>query len=235
MSFTQELRRETELLRNRILDMPFNRDLAAGTLPQEVFRGYIIQDAHYLEGFARALAMAAAKAWDADAVSQLAGSAIKAISVERGLHGDYMAQFGVSAAEYEATEISEACDHYVSFLLRSVATGDFAVGLTALLPCFWIYHEVGQKIAAEAAPGNRYQAWIDTYASEEFADGVQRMLDLIDRVAATSSEATRGQMRRSFARSCWHEWHFWDSAYHMRGWRMPDAEAGADQTLAVAE
>ncbi|SDD36267.1 thiaminase (transcriptional activator TenA) [Paracoccus isoporae] len=235
MSFTQQLRRDTAQLRQQILDMPFNRDLAAGTLPQEVFRGYIVQDAHYLEGFARALAMAAAKAPDADAVAQLAGSAIKAISVERGLHGEYMAQFGVSAEEYEATEISEACDHYVSFLLRMVATDDFAVGLTALLPCFWIYHEVGQKIAAEAVPGNRYQAWIDTYASEDFADGVQRMLELIDRTAAASSDATRARMQRSFARSCWHEWHFWDSAYHMRGWLAPDAEPSAKRMPAIAE
>ena len=45
-----------------ILTMPFNNELAAGTLPRETFKGYIVQDAHYLLGFSRALSLAAAKA-----------------------------------------------------------------------------------------------------------------------------------------------------------------------------
>ena len=69
-----------------ILDLPFNRELAAGTLDEERFRHYIIQDAHYLEGFARALALAAAKAENADQIVQFAEAAQTAIIVERALH-----------------------------------------------------------------------------------------------------------------------------------------------------
>ena len=45
-----------------IRTMPFNADLAAGTLTEARFKHYITQDAHYLIGFGRALTLAAAKA-----------------------------------------------------------------------------------------------------------------------------------------------------------------------------
>lgn len=223
MTFTQELAQATADLRAQIHAMPFNRDLAAGTLPEQVFQGYVIQDAHYLEGFARALALSAAKAPDPEAVAQMAGAAVGAISAERTLHAHYMDLFGISAETFQATPVSAACDHYVSFLIRATALGDFAQGLAALLPCFWIYRDVGHDIAARAAAANPYAAWIETYAGEAFHDGVMRILDLTDRVGATADAATRARMHRAFAQSCWHEWQFWDSAYHQRHWPQPKA------------
>lgn len=221
MSFTEDLATATAEIRRQIHTMPFNRELADGTLPPEVFQTYIVQDAHYLEGFARALSLAAAKAPDPATIAQLAGSAGTAAAVERLLHGHYMALYGVSEAQFRATGVSAACDHYVASLIRACALGDFAEALAALLPCFWIYHDVGHEIAAEAAPGNPYAEWIATYSGEAFSEGVARMLALTDRVAAAADQATRARMHQAFARSCWHEWHFWDSAWHRRDWPMP--------------
>ncbi|MBV7396455.1 thiaminase II [Mameliella sediminis] len=229
MTFTTELANRTTDLRRQIHQMPFNRSLAEGSLPKPVFQGYVIQDAHYLEGFARALSLAAAKAPDAESVAQLAGSAAGAIAVERELHSHYMGLFGISAAQFEAAEVSAACDHYVSFLLRMTGLGDFGEAIAALLPCFWIYRDIGKEIAAQTDAANPYIAWIDTYSSDAFDHSVQRMLDLTDRVGALTNEAGRQRMHRAFERSCWHEWHFWDSAWHQRHWAMPGTEIGAER------
>ncbi len=218
MSFTQELWSHTADLQTHIRNMPFNAELAAGTLPSATFREYIIQDAHYLEGFARALALAGSRGPDAPAIAQLAGSANGAIAVERQLHAEYMTLYGVSPADFAGTPPSQACDHYVSFLIRSAAVDPFAVAVTALLPCFWIYQRVGVSIHERAAADHPYRAWIDTYASDDFAQSVQRMLDLTDALAAQADDPTRGAMRDAFVRSSWHEWRFWDSAYHREGW-----------------
>src|ERR1700728_3690300 len=56
---------DTAALRAAIDALPFNRELAAGTLARERFQFYITQDALYLGQFSRALAIAAAKAPDA--------------------------------------------------------------------------------------------------------------------------------------------------------------------------
>ena len=221
MTFTDQLWAETAPLQRTIQTMPFNAELTDGTLLPEVFQGYIIQDAHYLEGFARALALAAARAPDAESIAQLAGSAAGAIAVERQLHSDYMVQFGVSPATFTATPMSQACDHYVSFLLKSCALGPFPVAVTALLPCFWVYREVGTLIHDHAATDHPYRAWIDTYAGESFSTSVDRMLDLTNRLAEKSDAETCSRMQATFARSTWHEWHFWDSAYRQARWLVP--------------
>ena len=163
-------------LYEKVLAMPFNAELAAGKLSLDRFRHYIIQDAHYLEGFARALALAAAKADTTDHVVQLAEAAKTAIIVERALHADYFRQFGISAGDFTAAQPTPACDHYVSYLLRIAVLEPFPVVLAALLPCFWIYWEVGKNIHARAATPNPYQAWIDTYAGEEFASAVRAVI-----------------------------------------------------------
>ncbi len=221
MSFTDALWSETADLQAAIATMPFNAELADGTLSPKIFREYIVQDAHYLEGFARALALAAARAPDAQSISRLAASANGAITVERQLHGDYMARFDISPQAFATTPPSRACDHYVSFLIRSVAVDPFPVGVTALLPCFWIYHRVGIAVHAAAAPDNPYRAWIDTYAGDAFETSVNGMLDLVNHLGAKTDPTTRAAMAAAFARSSWHEWMFWDSAYRREGWPGP--------------
>ena len=205
-------------LYEKIVAMPFNAEVAAGTLREDRFRHYIIQDAHYLEGFARALALAAAKADNADHIVQFAQAAQTAIIVERALHADYFQKFGVSAADFAASPPTPACDHYVSYLLRIAALESFPVVLAALLPCFWIYLEVGKDIHARAARPNSYQAWIDTYAGEEFETAVRAVIATTDAVAARASGDTLTAMHAAFTRATQLEWMFWDSAYRLAKW-----------------
>src|ERR1700716_1667823 len=99
--------------------MPFNTELAAGTLSEARFKHYITQDAHYLIGFGRALALAAAKAPTPDRVVQFAKSAEGAIVVERALHGSFFKAFGITPDVFANTALSPACHHYVSYLLAT--------------------------------------------------------------------------------------------------------------------
>ncbi len=221
MSFTQTVIAQTSELCAAIRAMPFNCDLADGTLAQDAFRHYMIQDAHYLEGFARALALTSARAPDADAVRQLAQSAAGAIAVERQMHDHYLGRFGVSAAEFAATPRSPACDHYVSFLITTAATRSPAIALAALLPCFWVYRDVGHDIAGRVRPDNPYQDWIDTYSGEAFDASVTAACALADRLAEAASAPDRAAMEAHYSRSALMEWMFWDSAYHQRGWPDP--------------
>lgn len=203
-----------------ILDLPFNRELAAGTLAPARFRHYMIQDAHYLEGFARALSLASARGWHADHVVHFAKAAEVAILVERSLHADYFVHFGITPADFAATEPTPVCDHYVSFLLRTCALDDFEVGLAALLPCFWIYREVGRHIHARAAGPNPYRAWIDTYAGIEFEQAVDAVIEIVDTVAAAASARTREKMSAAFRQASRLEWLFWDSAWREAAWPL---------------
>src|SRR5262245_9395250 len=203
-----------EVIRN----MPFNSELAAGTLSEARFKHYIVQDAHYLIGFGRALALAAAKAPDPDRIVQFAKSAEGALVVERALHGSFFAHYGITPKIFADTPLSPACHHYVSYLLATAYGEPYEVLLGALLPCFWIYAEVGRDIFGRAAPENPYRAWIDTYAGEQFHAAVRAVIDAADEAAAAASANVRARMLAAFARATQLEWIFWDSAYRVETW-----------------
>lgn len=218
MSFTAEIWQRNAALYETIRTMPFNRELADGTLSEERFRHYMIQDAHYLVAFGRALAIAAAKADNAEEIVQFAGGAQTAIIVERSLHADFMEQFGVSTETFAATPLSPATHHYTSYILANAWSAPYPVVLAGMLPCFWIYAEIGSDILGRAAKDNPYASWINAYGSEEFNASVRAVIATIDRVAAVASEEKRRAMHTAYTHAARLEWMFWDSAYRLETW-----------------
>ena len=216
--FSDEAWQRTASLREAIHVLPFNAELAAGTLARNRFQHYIVQDALYLGQFSRALAIAAAKAPDTGALQAFGQSALGALAVERALHEQYLRAFGVDPASLASAAPAPDCLAYTSFLIAAAYHGPWEVLVAALLPCFWIYWDVGCAIARRAAPENPYRAWIDTYADERFGEAVEKVIAISDRAAEVTSVATRAEMFAAFGRACQYEWLFWDGAYQLRGW-----------------
>jgi thiaminase (transcriptional activator TenA) len=216
--FSDEARRQTAALRAAIGQLPFNTELAAGTLAPERFRFYITQDLLYLAEYARVLAIAAAKAPDAATVRWLAQAAGEAVAVEQALHTRYLAAFGVDPETAAVSEPSPDCLGYTSYLLATAHQLPWEVTVAAILPCFWIYWDVASAIVGSAAPDNPYRAWIDTYADPRFGEAVRMAIDIADRAASAATPAIRDAMLAAFTRSAIYEYLFWDSAYQRRGW-----------------
>ncbi len=219
-SFSERAWEATAALRRDILELPFNRELAAGTLARERFRFYMVQDALYLQGFARGLAAASAQAPDTAAMERFAQASAHTVVVERALHERYFEAFGIDSAEAARAEPSPSGLAYTSFLLATAHTGGYERLIAALLPCFWIYWEVGNHVRERAASENFYQAWIDTYSDAAFGEAVQGVIELCDRAAAAAPEREPA-MVAAFERSAQYEWMFWDSAYRMEQWPFP--------------
>jgi thiaminase/transcriptional activator TenA len=215
MSFSDTAWERVARLREAIHALPFNCELAGGTLSTQRFRGYIVQDALYLGQYARILALAGARGPDGAALHAFASCALEAVAVEQALHEQYLAQFGVGAADAEA---SPDCLGYTSFLLATAYHEPWEVLVAALLPCFWIYWDVGNAIARVADAGNPYRAWIDTYADEGFGEAVRTVIGIADRAAAGTTAAIQARMLAAFVRSTQYEFLFWDGAYQERGW-----------------
>ena len=219
--FTERAWQDTTALRQRILDLPFNKELADGTLSQQRFQTYMIQDALYLEAYSRTLAIASARSPEPEAMVQFARASEEALVVERALHGSVFEQFGVSPVEAAATEPSPTCAGYTNFLLATAQIGTYGELVAAILPCFWIYWEVGHHIAGQATPDNPYRAWIDTYSDKAFEEAVEAVIAITDRAAAATTDADRDRMLQAFRRSARYEWMFWDAAYRLEGWPVP--------------
>lgn len=218
MNFSDTAWEKVARLRAAIHALPFNCELADGTLSAERFRGYITQDALYLGQYARILTLAGARGPDGTVLHAFASCALEAVAVEQALHEQYLAQFGADAAQAANAEPSPDCLGYTSFLLATAYHEPWEVLVAALLPCFWIYWDVGNAIARRADPANPYRAWIDTYADEGFGEAVRTVIGITDRAAAETTAAVRTRMLTAFVRSTQYEWLFWDGAYQQRGW-----------------
>jgi thiaminase/transcriptional activator TenA len=216
--FSERAWQATAGLRQKILDLPFNRELASGTLSQARFQFYMIQDALYLEQYSRALAVAAAKAPDPQAMQQFARAAEEALVVERALHHGFFEKFGVDAAAAAAAEPSPTCYGYTNFLIATAHLGSYEELAAAILPCFWIYWDVSNHVAKAASADNPYQAWIDTYSDAEFGKAVEAVIAITDRAADQATARRRDAMLIAFRRSVQFEWMFWDSAYRQERW-----------------
>lgn len=220
VGFTGELWQAAAPIEARILAHPFLLGLTDGTLPEPVFRTYVVQDSHYLKGFARALALVGGRATRDEEIVFFATAGAEAITVEHELHAGFIDVFGLRPDEVAATPRTPTTTAYVDFMLAHAATGAVDDGIAAVLACFWIYREVGRGLVAEGSPDPRYQRWIDTYAGEEFSAQVDRLLDLVDTRAAHATEAGRARFREIWLTGCRYEWMFWDAAWRQETWAV---------------
>ncbi len=216
--FSEAAWQRTVGLRAAIDVLPFNTELTAGTLSRERFQGYIVQDALYLGQYSRVLAIAGVKGPDGATLQAFGRCALEAVAVEQALHERYLKEFGVDPAYLADAEPSPDCLGYTSFLLATAYHDPWEVLVAALLPCFWIYWDVGTRIAKRAGAANPYRAWIDTYADEGFGEAVRTVIDITDRAASATTPAVQSRMMTAFVRCTQYEWLFWDGAYQLRTW-----------------
>jgi hydroxymethylpyrimidine kinase/phosphomethylpyrimidine kinase/thiamine-phosphate diphosphorylase len=198
-------------IREDIDGLPFIRALAEGTLERGPFLAYLAQDALYLREYARVLAEAARLAPTSDEQAFWADAAHGSIAGELELHASWLNPgHGVSAATF-AAEPSAATTAYLDHL-RSVAFGgEYAQLVAAVLPCFWLYTDLGRRLRAgefgEHARDARhpYASWLATYADPAFAEATERAISLVTKTASLADAGQRSRMLRAFDASAAHE------------------------------
>ena len=211
--FTDELWEEIAPIKKAIDQGQFVRGLGDGSLSQDKFNYYMVQDALYLAAYAKALAGLATFAHDPDDLVFWAEASANSIKVERELHASHV---DVMAA---ATP-SPTCRAYSDFLAAQLASGEYGIAVAAVLPCFWIYQVVGTELLDTAGDLEKhpYGAWIGMYANPVFAEETKIVRGIVDRVAEGVVELQRQRMRDAFVQASRYEWMFWDAAWRMETW-----------------
>jgi thiaminase/transcriptional activator TenA len=220
VSLTDTLWADIEDIYAAILAHPFLSGLADGSLPSSSFAFYVVQDALYLRQYAQSLALVAARSPSPAWTELFARHAAEAISVERELHESLFGALGIDPAVAAAASSAPATLAYTSYLLAVTGLGSFAAGVAAVLPCYWIYWEVGKELLRRGSPDPRYQRWISTYGGQEFGSTVREVLDVTDSLAAVVGPSERELMRRHFRETSRYEWMFWDMGWRQEPWPL---------------
>ncbi|MDR6865425.1 hydroxymethylpyrimidine kinase/phosphomethylpyrimidine kinase/thiamine-phosphate diphosphorylase [Microbacterium resistens] len=199
--------------------LPFIRALADGDLPRSAFLFYLEQDALYLREYARTLAEAARTAPTSAQQAFWAGAARDAIAGELELHASWLGTAayadsdgaGSSGAEAFGAEPAPATVAYLDHLRSAAFSGEHGVLIAALLPCFWLYADLGARLHGGAFgtrpqdPDHPYASWLATYADPGFEEANRRAIGFVAETAAGADPRTRERMRLAFERSVVYE------------------------------
>lgn len=201
---------------NEIHKQKFNLELSQGILPKEKFIHYLIQDSLYLSEFSKALALTAVRLSDNDQAQQFLQFAIDSIKTEHNLHDKYMKEN--NQIKILTKEQSPVCFMYTNYLLKTASLASVEEAVASLLPCFWVYWEVGKNISIKKKINNPYNEWIALYSSNQFDLSVNLAINTTNSLGNSASDFIKEKMISAFVRSTQLEWLFWESAYYQEQW-----------------
>jgi len=108
---------------------------------------------------------------------------------------------------------------YIGHLQSVARTGTLGEIVAAVLPCYWIYGEVGRRLYRNRPSKPKiYRQWIETYASEAFWKPVREQIRLTDKLGAAASSSEKKLMTAHFILSSRYEFMFWEQAYRSEKW-----------------
>ena len=212
--FSTQLRAEADDLWKKIFSNPFLKEIQEGTLPVDKFRYYLAQDYLYLEGFARAVALALAKAPDSRNLELLSRRVIT--PVERPLHQRLASLIGLSIEDLEQFGHAPTNLAYINHMITTAALGGLGQTAAALLPCPWSYHEIGSLLGQMEHPV--YSQWVAPYKEGLLEASTNAWRSFLDQEAAEAGPREREAMRVAFLTSSRYEYMFWEMAYKQESW-----------------
>jgi thiaminase len=179
-------------VRDRIRSSPFVRGLLDGRLERSAYRWYLGQDALYLAGYADLLDRAAASAPTSDESTFWAEAARACREEELRLHRDELGD--------EVHALSPVTAAYLGHLRAAASHADHAVLIAAVLPCFWIYADIGAG-RSPAPADHPYREWLEAYAAAAFHDSTRRAIGYVASAWNSADASTRSRAWDAFRAS----------------------------------
>lgn len=191
---------------------PFNQQLFNGTLPPEIFGRYLRDDYFYLNQFS-------------STIKQLAKHTIK-INTDLARQLDYLANDIINNELNMQLQYNEHLQNmtdyipgptivaYTKYLSQTAGNSELSIALCSILPCFWIYHQLGimHKNSIHLS-GNPYKKWIATYSSPDFVTATQHLASTVNLLGEQAPSLIQSQMNDAFKEAVGFELDFFDSVY----------------------
>ncbi|MGL9718169.1 MAG: TenA family protein [Wolbachia sp.] len=204
--------KESEHICQDVINHPFNQELTNGTLSRERFCYYLEQDSIFVKDCFNIFTMIAARSQNAEYAQQLLKFSSDCIAEQQTLLPLLKRKFNFK----ETGKLAPATLAYTSYLRYISVLESFEVAISAVLPCFLVYREVGRYIAKNSVDNNPFVNWIEAYSSEEFLASVDKAIYIFDYIAEQTTETIKQQMCDAFYKSTVLQWHFCHDIYEIR-------------------
>jgi len=211
-TFCDELRENSEPAWTRAATHRFTRELAAGTLDDDVFRRYLRLDYEFVTDLTGVIGHAIADAPTMDATQRLSTFLSSVVGPENDYFERAFDALDVKTEVFFPSKDPDVAQAFRDLFGHATTAGGYAETLAVLVPVEWIY--LTWASAVETHPDPFYlREWVDVHASADFEETVAMLRDQLDREAATLSPRRRTRVERLFARAVTLEGAFFDAAY----------------------
>lgn len=219
MDFSQQVYQQNQTVWQESIHHPFIKQLSDGSMTLPTFRYYLIQDHYYLRDFARIHELAADASQDQAVKTLLQELANSLHDGEIATRKTFFKELGISQQDVVNTPIAPTTYAYTSHMYRTLTQAGAPASIAGLLPCAWLYADVGASLQGVTSPVPIFQARIDSYQSDDYTGPVAKQIKLTDQVARQTDAADRDAMAKAFERSTYYERDFWQMALDHQDWQ----------------
>lgn len=211
--FSDWLKARTGPLWQRATEHAFTTALADDSLPDDVYRRYLVQDYAFIETLVTVLGHAVALAPGMPAKKRFAGFLAAITSEENDYFLRSFEALGVSQEEWENAELLPPIQTFADLMLDAAQSGNYEELLAVIVPAEWVYLTWAQA-ARPPYPKRFYLSeWIELHDNPDFAEIVGWLRGELDRVGAALSTERQAAAERRFHRLVELEVAFFDAAY----------------------
>ncbi|TYT62016.1 transcriptional regulator [Natrialba swarupiae] len=223
--FTDWLRERSEPTWTDATEHPFTRELGAGTLSEDAYAEYLVQDYAFVDDLVGTFGYAVGQAPDMASKRPL----VEFLDTITDEENDYFERsfdaLEVPESRRRDPKLAEPTAAFVDLLGRAAGEGGYAETLAVLVPAEWIYEEWATAVAAEYADANAdppsagadlpfyYAEWIDLHATPGFREFVDWLRGELDAVGPELAPRRQARVERLFRRTVDLEVAFFDSVY----------------------
>ncbi len=213
MSLSTQLRHAVEPQWRAMLEHPFLRQTADGTLPAGRFETWLRQDYLFVRddiGFIGCLIARAPVH-----LRRMLAEFIPALYQEMDLFESMAKELGVNL---EGIEAAPVCHAYNMFLLATVHTRSFAESFTVLYGSEKAYYDSWTQVKKLQTRKSPYQRFIDHWSSDAFAAWIDQLAQALDGLAPGCGADERQRIEDLLRLTARYEYLFWDMALTGAGW-----------------
>ncbi len=219
MKTTERLLDCTEKIWNDYLKHPFVQGIADGSLDEEKFRYYMVQDYVYLIDYAKVFALGVAKSRDTETMRLFADYVHQILDGEMDIHKGYMKRLGIELSDAESAEPALDNRSYTSYMIRIAYEEGPEEIAVAILSCALSYEHIARRILKMNPEADRhpfYGEWVTGYANEAYHEANQDLIRLTERLTAHCTEQELRHLEEIFTVCSRYEMAFWDMAWELR-------------------
>ena len=221
MSFLDTCIQQSLPIWRSCLGTPFLQGVADGTLPEDRFMGYIVDDSLYLREYAKVFAWGMLHARDMEEIRTYYSLLAFVNEAEDSTRRYYLKRYGLRDEAIQSLPLRPENRAYVDYMLAAARDGQGAAEcMMACLPCMlsygWIFGEM-----LRLHPGvleTPYRPFVSDYAGGRYDSICKTWAAFTERACAGLTPEREVRCREIFRSCSLHEYRFWE----MSAWPRTD-------------